>query len=491
MTFVKFVGNTSGNVAEVDASGNVKVNPPLNSDEAGCAVLAGEAFEANELLDIPRLTRTGDVSQDYRLRVGQDAPAWQDKFVYTSFDYGRYRQNISGMTVALTSQKIVLNSASSVAANNLAQVVTKKWFPMLATFPVYAEAWFDFQGLSVANNQSEIGLANWPGTTAAIGDGIVLRYQNGLMKAVTSFNGAEIETDITDTFTVDSVGTLETSKTYHLLIISTNEQVIFYINYFPVLIFDRPNSLSANFAGPSLQLGARVLNAASVPATACILRISEWNVQYGDWGAILPIKDAMAQAGHNLARQPAGATSGPLVVFANNTIPTVITALSNTVAPTGPTHSLPGGKFLLNALNGAETDYIFFYYLNPVPAATVPGKTMVVTKVIIDCFSLGAAVGASGNVFEWFLDVGSTALSLATADATSGTLAGNRHLLGSQTWQVAAPILTKGETIDVTFPEGIVVDPGTYFKVGLRIPIGVNTALLQFRGTVTPIGFWL
>ena len=490
MAIIRFIGK-SGNEVEVNSNNQLEVNTPSDPLQAGYVTPVGEAYEENAEQSIPRLTRPIDVSQDYRLRIALDHILFQDKFSYTVFDYSRYLLTVSTMTVAFASNKLVLNSASALALNNLAQVRTKKHFPLFATFPVYAEAWLDFQGLPVLNTRFEIGAAIWPGTNAAITDGIVLRFENNTAKAVVSFNGSELEYNITPSFVSGVLGVLAINTTYHLLIVSTNDEVVFYINEFPVAKFDRPSGSSALFSSASLQLGARVLNT-GVAATACIARISEWNVQGGDVGNPLPLPEAMVSMGHNIYRNPPGSVSGFTTRFTNSAAPTAITAMANNALPTGPTHTnMIGGDLLINALVGAETDLLVYGFQVPAASATQPGKSLVITGIKIDMWSLGAAVGANGNVYQWFVDINSTAIALNTTDLSSGALGGERLHLGTQIWKPSDPVLTKGETITLMFPEGLVIHPGLWWKVGLKIPVGLATASLQFRGTVTPIGYFL
>jgi hypothetical protein len=164
--------------------------------------------------------------------------------------------------------------------------------------------------------------------------------------------------------------------------------------------------------------------------------------------------------------------------------------LSNTAAG----YTTLGGLFLFNAPAGANTDYALFgYQINGAAASiTQSNKKFNITNIRIDSVNIGAAVATTATVMYWGLGVGSTAVSLATTDAasTSPTRAPRRTPLGVQSWLVGDAIGKPADAININFDTPVVVDPGTFVHVILRVPVGTATASQQITGTVTILGYY-
>ena len=91
---------------------------------------------------------------------------------------------------------------------------------------------------------------------------------------------------------------------------------------------------------------------------------------------------------------------------------------------------------------------------------------------------------------QWGIGVGSTAVSLATADAAT-TRAPRRQTLGFHTFAVGAGIGASGGIgIDHWFPAPLLVESGTFFHVICKVPVGTATASQQIRGTVVVDSHW-
>ena len=99
------------------------------------------------------------------------------------------------------------------------------------------------------------------------------------------------------------------------------------------------------------------------------------------------------------------------------------------------------------------------------------------------------AVATTPTVLEWTLAVGSTAVSLATTDAAA-TRSPKRIGLGSQSFLVGAAAGSNSERCDVNLDAPVVVEPGTYLHIILRVPYGTATATELFRGMVGINSYW-
>lgn len=93
-----------------------------------------------------------------------------------------------------------------------------------------------------------------------------------------------------------------------------------------------------------------------------------------------------------------------------------------------------------------------------------------------------AAVGTA-TVLVWGVGVGSTAVSLATADGAAA-VGPRRKMLGAQAFAAAAPVGTLAAGFERQFETPIVAPPGAFVHIILKIPQGAATASLIFRGGV-------
>jgi hypothetical protein len=205
-----------------------------------------------------------------------------------------------------------------------------------------------------------------------------------------------------------------------------------------------------------------------------------------DWATV------MSTNGQNSINSPDGAaavgTGTYTANFANSVVPATAT-LSNTAAGYGPL--ILGGQFTFAAVAGVETDYVLFAYLNPAGTSAIPAKTLVITGVKIYSYVSVVAVATTATVFQWAIGVGTTAITLATADSvTTGTRAARRLGLGMQSWIVGAAVGTLGQTVDTRLSAPLIVEAGTYCQILLKIPLGTATATQFFRGIVNVNGYF-
>jgi hypothetical protein len=183
---------------------------------------------------------------------------------------------------------------------------------------------------------------------------------------------------------------------------------------------------------------------------------------------------------------PRGAAVGQSANYVNNTAP-VSATLSNTAAG----YTTLGGQFQFAAVAGAETDYALFAFQVPVAAAGGGNRNLVIRGVRIETFNMGAASAATPTLLQWALGVGSTAVSLATADSnTAGTRAPRRIPLGVQSIPVGTAIGGNVAPIDVNLDAPLYVAAGTFVHVILRMPVGTATASQIIRGLAMINGYF-
>lgn len=165
-------------------------------------------------------------------------------------------------------------------------------------------------------------------------------------------------------------------------------------------------------------------------------------------------------------------TSAQAQTFANSAEPASMT-LSNTVAGL----TTLGGKFQFAAVAGAVTDYVIFGFQAPIPFS------LIVSSVTIDLWNTGAASATTPTTFSWGCYNNNPIVS-------ANSVTGIRRFLGSQTLAVGTPIGANANRIYKKFTAPVVTDPGKFFGIILRMPVGTATAAQVFAGSVDVDGYF-
>lgn len=472
---------SSTTLADVNTDKELKVALTTDVNKAGYSIASGETTDGSGSVD--KLIRPNEVSMDYKLRVGLESVVFFDKFGSTGSNTGHYRQINSTQTLGWNIGYVRLNNSAITTAGSSSGVTTWQAFPVVGPNVVYADFWVRANQTPLTNSilTGGVGFEN---TTApfVVTDGIYFRIENGTLNAGISYSGSTTE--------VADIVEITAATIYHITLGINPDRVEVFVDDILAATIDRPGTnpyISTNYGRLFLQHG----NTATPPASAVTYDLCAWGVSQADQAINKPAPHISAAADSGLLN-PLGQTSNPgqqAANWANNAAPSAAT-LSNTAAG----YTTLGGLFLFNAPAGAVTDYILFgYQVNGAAASTSQNnKKFNITGIRIDSVNIGAAVATTATVMYWGLGVGSTAVSLLTADAagTSPTRASRRIALGCQSLVVGDPIGKGTEVIDINFDTPIVADPGTFINVILRVPVGTATASQQITGTVMVNGYY-
>jgi len=441
---------------------------------------------------VGRVLLSPETSRDYRLRVGTDSILWQQSWENAgnvNLYQNQYAFFNATATQALTTGYLRLNAGLSTTSAQFAGIRSYRSFPMFGSFPAYTEFILRPNNESAQNKVAEFGIGIAPTTAAGATDGAFFRYgTDGLLYAIICANSVEASSS--------AISGINTNEFHRFTISRFATHVDFWIDDVLAAHVDRPVARALPTNTYQGAVFARVWNTGTASA-ACTLDLGLITVSVGDLSANRPWAAAMTAAGHHATQTPSGAlASGQLTVWANSAAPTAITALSNTALPTGPTHSsLLGGLYLLNlaALSTAVADFIMWGFPNPGGTASVPGRTMMITRVRVSGMIFNAGVTGTLTDLYWGLGYGCTALALNTAEGT-GAKAPRRIPIGQ--WYLPS---AAGATAGLTFPSlelnlsdaPVPVNPGEYAHIILR----VGTALTAFtagdiRGSVTVSGYF-
>jgi hypothetical protein len=448
-------------------AGHQLVNTPADTAAAGFTTLVSEK---GVLPNDERIMRELEVSEDYRLRVETDSLLFVDYPKGSAVNTRKLATVLTTQTITVAGGRYELNSSGITTVSTGSMLKSYKTFAFYKANALYAEFAGNWTLAPIANWFAEWGFANPTSAIAAITDGVFFRITAGQFRGVCINNSVETYVDL---------GTLPAEADVHdFAIESTMGRVTFWHEDTPLGVIDVPNTQFGPTAQDQLPIFVRTYTAAIAPASAIKLQVSAIGVSNG--GADLNRLWATTQSamGNSLAQAPTGSTVGQTANYANTAAPASAT-LSNIAAG----YTTLGGQFQFAAVAGAETDYALFAYQVPV------GNTAVIRGIWIDTVNTGAAVATTATWLQWFLGVGSTAVSLATADAAA-TKSYARVPLGNQVFPIGAAIGAQATCIDVNLDAPLIANSGEFVVIGLKMPLGTATASQIIRGLVGVNGFF-
>lgn len=417
------------------------------------------------------LARAAQVTKRGNLAVGMSNLLWQDNWCHGVINTSAYQAIVATATITFSAGYIVFNGGNSVASAAVARLQTYRTFQLNGGFGLKFECRARLALTPVSSNVIEFGFG-YAATTVTPTDGVYFKYNaSAALQGVTNINGTET--------TVDLSFTPAANEVYHYEIVVHPDVVEFWINDELYGTISRSASAPHATLAMALPVLIREYNSAGT-SSAQRFEMSQLTVSTMDlvsnrqWPEV---QAGMELGGYNA---PHGATAGQTANYANSAAPASAT-LSNTAAG----YTTLGGQWQFAAVAGAETDYALFAYQVPAGSSVLPGKNLVVRGIHIETFNMGAAVATTTTTLQWGLGIGSTAVSLATADsASAGTRAPRRLALGAQSLPVAAAIGATATPVDVKFTSPLYVAAGTFIHVILKMPVGTATASQIVRGVV-------
>lgn len=410
---------------------------------------------------------------DGRTRTGQESVMMFDPIEGSTLNTNLWSSSSSGMTHAVASGVLTLNSGSDKVAGDY-DILTSVMQPILLTeFPIYVT--IGARVIAQQNSVIEFGLGFAAGSSAPI-DGAFYRFVNGILYGVINYGGVE---------TVQQIAILPQSDQFYLFEVTIMEGEVQFAAEQPLAGADLfaisipiPKTQGTPTTNAHQPIFMRVYNA-TTPATAAQLMIASVNVTQEDLSRSKPWSEALAGFGRGCYQGPSTASLTQTANHANSAAPSAAT-LSNTAAG----YTTLGGKFSFAAPAGAETDYALFGF--QVPA----GFQFYCTGIEISSASLGAAVGLTPSVLEWAAAVNCSTVSLATAENPPTSWAPRRVPLGLQSFPTLAALGSVASDIIRQFIPPLVTDSGRFFHIIVRVPVGLATALQTIRGTVTVHGYF-
>lgn len=451
----------------------------LDLDSAGRARVVTYGLDGGYVPLADRYGNLAEFADDGRVDTSRDTTLFRDAFVGSAIAaHNRWSQSLTTMTVAVGSGALTLNSGSSTAINTYATLMTVPKFRGFVDGALYFHGRAKPVNLPATNAVAEFGLGNAL-TNAAPTDGAFFRWTaSGGFECALNRGGAETSTSMT----------APAANVYSIFAVEVHGDVM-------RCRYSTPSSGAFVEASVTLDSGApsafvespggliRVYNGASAPSPApqLVVGLFEVNQKTIDFAGRNDVRDV----GQGLMAAYTPTTGAQSTNHTNSTSPSSAT-LSNTAAG----YTTLGGRYQFAAVAGAVTDFALFGYQVPT------SFRLIVTGVRISTCVEGAAIATTATRLDWAVGVNSTAVSLATADATTSTpgTAPRRIPIGAQGFPLVAPngpsqIGDCANDVSVDFTGGpLSVESGRFFHVILQVPVGTATASQVFRGTVTVVG---
>lgn len=465
---VKIITNSDANGLGVNSDHEALAALTQASDKAGFAALVSEkGIYPNET----RLMKELECSEDYRLRTEGDSLWLYDYPLGAAVNTRKWKTLLtSSQTITIAGARYELNSSGLTTANSGAMLQSWRVIPFYKANSTYLEFNINWTLKPLANWFAEWGVGNNATAIADATDAVIFRITAGQFRGVCRNAGVETYVDL---------GAPPDPAVVHDFVIEITQDAVHFWHDSSLLgSIQVPNTQFGPTSQPTLPIIVRTYNASVAPASAIKLQCSA--IQASNGGADLNRLWSTQQCGmgNSSVQAPSGSTVAQTANYVNSTAPVAAT-LSNTAAG----YTTLGGQFSFAAVAGAETDYSLFAYQVP------GGQTLVLRGVWIDTINTGAAVATTATWLQWSLGVGSNLVTLANADGPSAK-APARIPLGNQVFPISAAIGAQAARIDINLDAPLVVNPGEFVHVVVRMPLGTATASQVIRGVVGINGYF-
>lgn len=497
---IKIIGNSSGNVAEVDSNNNQKVNLPTTGTQAGFSRL-------NYLRDAAT-SREANISEEGGLETRQGRLLFHTNFngaTAGALINNQYNQQTTTMTLALNAGFLRFNNSAITTLNTGAAIFSHRIFSTEAKCTLALSAHIRHTQGSIANKQFDFGFGYYDiaaNQAAACNEFIGFRWtQAGALLGILEYSAGGAATTVTVNINGGVPYADSATKRYEIQL--SQERAEFWVDgaYVAEIVrqADAPGTTKAN----GYPVFVRLFNS-SAPASAPVFDVANVNVVRYGFEADIPLPTRQALMGRHSNQGQAGltATNGnTALIQASATAPTGTTGSNTVTTITGL-----GGYYRLNGaavVVGEHSNIIISSYQNPLlpeaAGAALDARNLVITDILISPMVVSTVLVGGGAVWGWFIAVGSTALSLATADAAGTTTLGtvSPRVLPLPIYDQVAAAATVGTVATRTGQSAIsletplVVPNGTFVVVGIRtkhVAAAITSGVLD--GQIGISGYW-
>lgn len=483
-------GSSTAGKANVSTTYELQVVTPSVKTQAGhvlisCLNDAGTITGNKEVLS-PKC------SDDGRLSVGLDVPLFDDSFNATAQNTGIWKFfSLSSLIATQSGGYLNLNPTQVVTSGGVVSMQSYRHITLMGNSSTHIEFSLAFgtANTPLAGQVIELGLLVPPTTAIAPSDGVFFRYTSAGLNGIMVNNGGS-ETSIS---TPRACSNFQVDTNYHCKMVLNEDFVDFYVDGIEIGSFNVPAGFGAPFLSGALPIAMIARNTGTIGGTnGTYLKVSDLHIDSLDMNTGKSFPIIYGGMGRHGTQGQNGGTMGSTCNVTNNMAKGTPAILSNTTIAAPACIGLGGRATYLPTLTVYQ-DGILMSYLNPVGSVTQQPRTLYIGAIRLNSF-VGTILAGGPLALSYYLAYGHTAVSAATAEATSFTTGGGkaprRVYLGSEAFPAtaAAGSMATGPGINITLAAPIVVNPGEYVAI-----LVTNTGVVTTTGDIVShigIGSW-
>jgi hypothetical protein len=472
-------GAISGNKAEVDLNGNLRVNLPTGQTSSG---YVSNLFENDDGSLFGSKSFGVPYVSERRLIVGLDTPIMDYTFNATAQDTGMWKYVTATMTTTWNTTGLLLNANSTLTTTTGTAISSNKLLTLTGNGSLWSDMTVNITAAPLANQVFECGLFPFAAGTAAPTEGVYFRYTTAGLIGVINYNGTETTTSV-----MLSAAAIVPNVTYVLTLHINERMVTFWKdgNLLPNGKLAIPAAQGQPFITTALPVTFQFRNSGTVSG-APVMQVKVLDTSSDQKSINLGKPYPHIQAGKGLmgSQGQNGGTMGSTALYTNSL------AIGAGIVMTNTTAALTagfGGQFSTQPTLVAGTDGIVQSFQNPAGGVNQTPRTLYITGVKVQgCVTAHLSGTTSASVvYAYALAYGHTAVSMATVDG-SATKAPRRIPLGWESYSHSARQGTLGGNgLYMPFNSPIVVHPGEFVaitakNIGLVTTAGVISFLVTF-----------
>ncbi len=473
MAGIRIEGNTSGNVAEVAGTNQLKVIPETNAFDNPANVGGVKNYSENDdgvVSGVPQLFAP-EVDLDYRMRMAPDWLVDNETFNYTAQNTGKHTYANTTMTNTWAVGALTTNGTNITTTTTGTSFGTYAEFPLLGTATLAYDIEASFSAQPVTNTTIDFGAyRRGAANPYAPTDGAYFRLTSAGLQGVVNYNGTETTTSV-------FAFTYTNNKKYQFILYINQRQVEWWINDgVSVRIYGSLQTPTGNgqpFASATMPLSVRHAIVGGAAGSVINFQLSCYSVRVGGPN-IDRTAGIMGNAMFGAYQGLSGGTMGSLANYANSANPTAAVP-TNTTAALG---SGLGGQFWETATLALNTDGIICSFQVPAGTASVQGRRLAIRGISLWSY-IQTVITGGPFVCQWSLAFGHTAVSLATAEAATTKAPRRLALPFDQVVTAAQAVSTKvaQSNMDIDFGDApVFVNPGEFVALVTKHVGTVGTA---------------
>lgn len=476
MAGFRIEGNTSGNVAEINALNHLKVISETDIITNPTNVGAVKSYIENStgIITGAQVLLPQEIDSDYRTRVSQDIILDEEMFFYTAQNTGKHAYLNTTMTDTWTAGQLTTNGSSITTISTGTVFNTYATFPNISTQTLSVDVVAAFSAQPVANSFIEFGFGIPSTQLVAPTDGIFLRLSSAGLQGIAAINGAEISTGIFPLSGGTGTWVYTNAKKYQFIIYASGVSATFWVNdgttteILGSIIL--PTGSGRVSMAPAGQFFIKHRIAGGAAGGVLQGLFSSYNVRLGGNN----LSSSSSEMGNKLYGSYQGLSGSTMGTLARvGTITTGNEANVAAAVPTTTTAALGtglGGTFWETISLAVNTDGIIMSYQVPAGTALIQGRRLILRGMYLNSYVQTVLVGGP-YIAEWFLAFGHTAVSLATAEAATTKAPRRIALPFTQAITAAQAVSTAIAQAErfVNFGNSpVIVNPGEFIQLCTR-----------------------